>query len=149
MRKLLLASTMLGAIVSSANAVVVGVNNGGPIETYIIGGVVDTYGSGNVPGLTSSLGLTYLGSLDNGITWKFSYTLTNTTSGGINDSLVSRIYSWGLVTDPTLAGATVNFGAAPGTVVYDRAIINTDLGPFSINFCATPGGGCGAVVLVA
>lgn len=84
------------AMMSPASAVVVNVGDVGATGTTTIQGIVDP-GPVAVPGLTGTLGLTYEGVTNGGLTWNFDYTVANTSSAPTTGS---RISSFGFGTTP-------------------------------------------------
>lgn len=116
MKHLLLASAFaLGLAVTTASAVTINVGDVGESGTTAFQGFVDV---GNVTtgigGLTGTLFLKYDGVTNNGLTWNFDYTVTNTSSGNVT---ASSIGSFGLATTPNATGAS-------STGLYDLALLN-------------------------
>lgn len=130
MRRLLMAGTILSALVMPASAVIVNVGDVGAEGTTNMQGFVDIGGSAvSIPGLTGTLYLQYDGTSNGGLTWNFDYTVTNTSS------FDSRISSWGLNTTP-------NVTAAASTGLFDNALLNPQfpnvMGANVIEMCFTP-----------
>ncbi len=98
--KLLLAAAALAVSLLPANAVVV---NSGDIGFT---GVTNIQGriEGNVqPGLSGTLGLTYTGLTNGGLTWNFLYNVTNTSGSPVTSA---RISSFGFQTNPNIVSAS-------------------------------------------
>ena len=140
MKRLLLATTMLFALASGAQAVTVGVGDVGAEGTTQMQGFVDINGSAvSIPGLTGTLYLQYDGVTNGGLTWNFDYTVTNTSS------FDSRISSWGLNTTPNVVGGestglfdfvdlTPNFPNVNGANIIEMCFTPND------GNCSGPGG---------
>ena len=127
MKKLLLATTMLCALASSANAdfVLTPAQEGQS-------GVVNYVGIGN-SALTASITFTLADVNAATNTWSFGYALDNTTAA----PWTSRVSTFGFSTDPALLSAAIT----AGTVFTNDASGNVpNLGP--VQFCATGSNNC-------
>ena len=132
MRKYLLAATMLTALASGANAVVVNATDIGASGTTTLQGRVGPNAT-SVSGLTGTLFLRLDRLEDGGTTWVFDYTVTNTSGGNTTSSSIG---SFGLDTSPNLADAD-------STGLYNLALLNPSFsnvgGANSIEVCFSAG----------
>ena len=127
LKALLLAGAMFASVLP-AKAVTLLATDIGATGTTTINGFVEPVGV--VPGLTSSLTLTYTGLSDGGLTWNFDYTLANTGTLG-------RVSSFGLNVTPQLASAS-------STGLFSNALLNVQAGFLGlVDFCASVGPQCG------
>lgn len=130
MRKLLMASVMLGALAMPAKAVTVLATDIGASGTTAINGVVEPFGV--ITGLTGTLYLEYTGLTNGGLTWNFDYTVTNTST-----NIDSRISGFGLNTTPNPVS-----GASTG--LFNTVQVGSQAGFLgTVDFCATAGSTCG------
>ena len=155
MKKLaLLVAAALAVCSLPANAVVVNSGDIGFTGVTGIQGRID----GNVqPGLTGTLGLTYTGLSNGGLTYNFLYNVTNTSSAPITASRISSFAfqtnpnivsasSTGVYNDPSLPAngypgflpGTVEFclGSSPGTCTGGDGVIKgqSAAGTFALTF---------------
>jgi hypothetical protein len=143
MKKTLAAVALLAsaALTSPASAITLLASDTGVIGTTILQGASNNNGQLpqpiNVPGLTASLFLEYDGLSNNGLTWNFDYTVTNTTSATLPNTLSSILTGFGLLTTPNVTGAD-------STGTFDNALWQVQAGFLGIvDFCATTGQTCG------
>ena len=137
MKSLLAASVLLAtSFLTPANAITINASDIGLTGTTVVQGMVDIGNTHTViPGLTGSLGLTFLGRT--GTLWNFAYTVTNTSSGNVTGSSISN---FGLDVTPNLAAsgstATGLFGGSVSTPG------NEPVGIGNVDFCASTGPSC-------
>jgi hypothetical protein len=141
MKLTLLASALTAATLSPAMAAVT-VTSGAPTSFTVDydGNVATT----PVAGLTASMLVNFLGTSNGGLTYDFSYMMSNTSGGAIT---ASRVSGFAFDTSPNITSALV-------TGVYNNSILNGSLpnGVGNVEVCFNAanncnGGGNGGVML--
>jgi len=135
MKKLLLASTMLCALASGANAVTLSPANLNQVATINYSG---TTAPGNQSAdVTATQVITMTGFTPVENIYTFSYIITN------NSDIPTRLVGFGFDTAPELVNATAGLGDMFNQVGYTQSIsggVNVDV-CFSTNNCSGGGGG--------
>lgn len=122
----LIASPASAALVVNANGSVTVSGTSGGTASVNFGGNSD---GANVPGLTSTLSLTFVEAVSG--TYRFNYTLTNTSTAPTTSS---RVGAFGFNTDPNITSASIISGSVFDEIRYNANMPN---GMANVEVCFT------------